>query len=181
MIDFGAVPLPTDSNTAMLIKTTPLLLALTLALAPACGGGKDARALVSEANTALNSGDYAAALSSFDAALGAIEPADAALRRDAELGRCEALAYVDANKAKSEFLALADRETLNYSAYNTVAVALTSEQKFDEAIAVLTKGKEKLPDEPKFEKLVQKVGDAAKNAGAGDAMKALEGLGYVGN
>lgn len=180
MIDFGLVPHATDTLTAMHIKITPALLALGLALT-ACGGGGDARSLVSEANTALNSGDHQAALASFDKAIATVTPEEASLKRDAELGRCEALAYVDADKSKSEFLALADRESLNYSAYNTIAVALTSEQKFDQAIAVLTKGKEKMPNEPKFEKLVQKVGDAAKNAGASDAMKALEGLGYVGN
>ena len=155
------------------------LLSLALLALAACGGSSDPRALVSEANTALGNRDYATAVSKFDAALAGAK--DAALIRDAKLGRCEALAYTDASRAQSEFLALAGAETVDYSSYNSVAVALTSESKFEEAIAILSQGMAKYPAEKRFEKLRDKIGDAAKNAGDSGALSALAGLGYVGN
>jgi hypothetical protein len=158
-----------------------LLLGALLLPLTACGGAGDARSLISEGNTQLNSADYAGAVASFDSALAGMTEADGALRKDAVLGKCEALAHVDSAKSKSEFLALADQGGLDYSSYNRVAVALTSASKFPEAIALLTHGMEKFPAEAKFAKLRDKIGDAAKNAGDSAAMEALAGLGYVGN
>lgn len=164
----------------MQIQHAALFLALFLPLT-ACGGGQDSRSLISAGNTELNSGDYAGAVSSFDAALAGLTAADEALKKDATLGKCEALAYVDSGKSKTEFMALADQGGLDYSAYNRVAVALTSASQFSDAVALLTHGMEKFPAEPKFEKLRDKIGKAAESAGDSAAMKALEGLGYVGN
>ncbi len=157
-----------------------LTLALLLPLA-ACGGSKDSRSLISAGNTALNSGDHAAAVASFDAALKGLKPDEMALQRDALLGKCEALAYVDSEKAKNEFLRLAESESLSYSDYNRIAVALTSASKFGAAVALLEQGMAKYPTEAKFAQLVNKVGKAAESAGDSEAMSKLKGLGYVGN
>lgn len=163
------------------IALSTALLAVFLLPLVACGSGGDSRSLISEGNTQLNSADYAGAVASFDSAIASLKPADAALRQDAVLGKCEALAHVDGAKSKSEFLALADQGGLDYSSYNRVAVALTSASQFEQAVAVLTHGMEKYPAEAKFAKLRDKIGDAAKNAGNSAAMEALAGLGYVGN
>ncbi len=165
----------------MLIQNRIALLTLLLLPLAACGGSGDSRSLISEGNTKLNSADYAGAVASFDSAIASLTAADEALRQDAVLGKCEALAHVDGAKSQTEFLALADQGGIDYSSYNRVAVALTSAAQFEQAVAVLTHGMEKFPEEAKFAKLRDKIGDAAKNAGNSAAMEALAGLGYVGN
>ena len=97
------------------------------------------------------------------------------------LGKCEALAYIDGSKSQTEFLALAEQSSLSYSNYNRVAVALLHAEQFSDAVAILTHGMEKFPDEPKFVGLRDKIGKAAEGSDDPAAMKALEGLGYVGN
>ena len=166
------------------MKISPKLLAVcALSFAVACGGSTDPKTLASEGSTALNSRDYQAALEKFDGALATLDPAtDAGTHLKASLGKCRALAHIDAGKAKTEFLALVDGGKVEYTHYSQIAVDFAGASAWNEAIEVLSVGKEKLPGEEKMEKLVTKIGDLAKKDGASsEAMKALEGLGYVGN
>ena len=158
------------------------LTALCLLPLCACGGGGDARSTMTEATTALDSGDFAGAAAKYTAAMAKMTDADAAMKLEAELGLLQANAHLEPKKAKTDFLALVEREAVEYSSYNSMVSALAADGNFDEAIEVLKVGMEKLKeDEPKLKQLVQKVGDMAKNAGAAGALSELEGLGYVGN
>lgn len=159
-----------------------LLTALCLLPLCACNGGGDARSTMTAANEALDSGDYAGAATKYTAAMAKMNEGDAAMRLEAKLGLLQANAHLQPKKAKSDFLALVEREAVEYPSYNSMVSALAADGNFDEAIEVLKKGMEKLKDdEPKLKQLVQRVGDMAKNAGASGALSELEGLGYVGN
>ena len=152
-----------------------------LVLSASCGGGSDPAALIGEGTAAMASSDYETAASKFESAIAGLD-AGSTDHLKASLGRCRALAHTDAAKAKTEFLQLVEGGKVIYTHYNQMTVAFAGAGAWNEAIEVLTVGKEKLPEEKKMEQLVAKVGDQAKNSGASsEAMKALEGLGYVGN
>ena len=157
---------------------------LALPLMVSCGGdggaSGDPTALTDGGYASLNTGDYTGALGSFEQALAAIEPGQPGFER-AAMGEVEALIYVDAPRAQEKFLQLATSfpDTIGARQYKTVGGKMTSEKKFVEAIAVLDAGLKAYGEDPEFPALIAKVQEQASKAGDGDAMKALEGLGYL--
>ena len=157
-----------------------MALGLTLTLV-ACGGSSDPETLVREGNTELGSGNGSAALAKFDAALEAVEPT-AETWMDAKLGRIEALIFVDAPRAKSEFLELArTRESdVDESKFVEFGGKMSSEKKFDQAIDVLDAGVQRFGKESaKLMAALDKVKRDATAAGASEALNKLSGLGYT--
>lgn len=150
-----------------------LLLALTLPLS-ACGSGDPE----TEAYDALNSGDYQTAVAKFEAAASDVD-ASAAPEDYAELmiGRCRALAHVDAEKAKTEFLALADEAELEPGDYSMVASELIGADELLVAIDLFHEGMKKFEDNSTMVQLKDKVLKMASNNDA--ANDKLKGLGYL--
>ncbi len=172
-------------------KTTPFLSLLLLGLA-ACGGGSDPAAQVDAGYSALNSGDHAAAISSFEGALGGLEPGTPK-HLEAKLGQIQALCHTDPARARGELTGLSKDSGVQAADYNKVvtelvaaaqAKAATSQDEvvatINEAVAILTEGKSTFPDYDKWDALIKKTGDRAASLGSGDALEALKGLGYVG-
>lgn len=161
-----------------------LLGLLALPLLVSCGdsGGAsgDPTALTDGGYSSLNSGDYTGALGSFEQALAAIEPGAQGFTR-AAMGEVEALIYVDATRAQEKFLQLATSfpDSIDARQYKTVGGKMTSEKKYVEAIAVLDAGLKAYGEDPDFPILIATVKEQASKAGDSDAMKALEGLGYL--
>lgn len=155
-----------------------LLAALSLSLA-ACSGSDPAQ-LTQEAYADLGRSDYSGALAKFQSALKELQPSDPKYV-EAKLGEIEAWCYVDAPKAKDEFLAYAKAapDKVTPGDYKKVASNLTSAHKFDPAIAVLTAGRERYPKDESVYKLGETIKAEASKAGDESALKALRGLGYL--
>lgn len=158
------------------------LLALPLMVSCGDDGGVsgDPTALTDGGYASLNTGDFTGALSSFEQALAAIEPGQPGFNR-AAMGEIEALIHVDAARAQEKFLQLATSfpDAIGARQYKTVGRKLTNEKKFVEAIAVLDAGLKAFTEDPDFAVLIATVKEQASKAGDGDAMKELEGLGYL--
>lgn len=158
------------------------LLLLTASLLPlvACGGSGDAASLKDEAYKAMDGGDSAAALSKFDQLLATL-PADAADRVEVSVARCEALAGVDGDRAREEFLKLAGEHDLSVRDYTAVAGKLQVAKAYEPAVLVLDAGMKAFPDDKaKIEPLIAELTKKAQAAGDEGAMSALQGLGYLG-
>jgi hypothetical protein len=160
-----------------------LITACALAFFASCAGSSDPRVLTDEGTKALDSGDYADAAKSFDAAVAALGPDTANpewLR--AKLGAIHARTQLDAGKAKDDFLALAaanpDKITADH--FNRVASRLGTAKKLDEAIAVLDAGKKAFPGTKHLDALGKELVRSAKESGDAAALDSLKGLGYVG-
>ena len=156
---------------------------LALPLMVSCGGdgaSGDPDALTDGGYDSLNTADYSGALSSFEQALAAIEPGQPGFTR-AAMGEIEALIHVDAKRAEEKFLQLATSfpDSIGAQEYKNIGGKMTSEKKFLEAIAVLDAGLKAYTEDPDFPVLIATVQEQASKAGDGDAMKALEGLGYL--
>ena len=157
-----------------------LTLALALSLA-ACGGGSgDAK----EAGfQALQSGDFADAVASFEEALETRSTGDADYAEVA-VGHCQALAHVDSTKTKTTFLALEDHTT--DKDYSIVVAELVSVSEFEVAIEILAAGVARFPSSPKMQQIRERVGKTMEiasresaNPEATTALKALESMGYT--
>ena len=168
------------------MKPTPLaaLIALLACLQTACGGSSDPRTLTDEGRKALNSGDYQAAASSYEKALAELENnTDSPEWKQAKLGLVQALARIDAARAKKDFLdyAAANPSKVNDSDFNLIAGRLADANKLNEAIEVLKVGKEKFPESPHLDTLGDQLAKKAQSSGDAGAQDALKGLGYVGD
>lgn len=151
----------------------PVLLALTLSLA-ACGGGSgDAK---EDGFQALQSGDYADAAADFEKALATRGQSDADYVEVA-VGQCQALAHVDAEKAKTKFLALGDQAA--DKDYSIVVAELVTAKELLVAVEVMEAGVTRFPESPKMQQLKDKVVKASQESGDPDALAALKGLGYL--
>ncbi len=169
---------------------TALLLTLLLPLA-ACFEGiarqRDAHEWISAGHSRVNGGDPEGGLDCFDAALRQMDSDDRALRLYAEVSRCEALAYIDAEHSEEEFLRLTELQNLSVANYSRVIRALKDEAHYPQALTLLGLGQAKFPDETRFSALAEEVSamaDAAAAAGDPEAaamMEQLKSLGYVGN
>jgi len=150
------------------------LLILTLCLS-ACSGGGDPK----EAGyAALQAGDHATAVSSFDEALAASDPS-ALDHAELQLARCEALAYVDGAKAEAEFRSLcASGSDIGVKQYSLIAGALLGANATVNAVNVVDMGVKAFPGDAKMAALLEKVKEAAATDPA--ALDALKGMGYLG-
>ena len=165
----------------------PLILApvrsrLLLALLVASCGSSDPKALTDSGSAALNSGDPARAVSEFDRALEHMDAGHPEYLR-ASIGRCQALARIDPNRAKEEFLALARAQPskVREPDFATVAAELVRHNAITPAVAVAEAGMRMFPESPSMKSLLDLVGDAAKKASDPAALKRLKGLGYAGD
>ncbi len=154
------------------------LLPIALLFLAACGGS-DPKALTSEGYAALGKGDPKAALSRFDEALGGLTASDKDFYR-AALGRCEALAKVDAPEAKKYFLEIAaklGKATVREDDYSLVCNALIQANAATEAVLVMHSGMETFDKSEKMQQILAAVKAAAERSPS--ARSALEGLGYT--
>lgn len=158
-------------------------LFLCLALLSSCGGSSDPRTLTSEGQAALGSGDVKEALGKFQAALEIIgDDKFHAEYLEAKMGAIEANATLDPEKARKEFLELARSlpENVDDRDYNRVATRM-AEGSLPQAIKLLEAGMEAHPESPHLAKLRDTLGQRAEQSDDPEALKALEGLGYVGD
>jgi len=160
-----------------------LFAALSLSLAPACGGSSDPRALTDEGSKALNSGKYEDAAKSYESALAKLgnDTANPEWKR-AKMGLILARVRTDATRAKDEFLefAGANASKVTDSDFNQVGGKLGDVGKLQEAKAVLEAGMKAYPESPHLKLLLVDLGKRAEASGDAAALKELEGLGYVG-
>lgn len=160
------------------------LLCVALPLLTAGCGGSDPAELTSSATRALGVGDFAGARAGFDEALQAIgeNPAHPDYLR-AKMGAIEARTKDAPDEAVAMFLALAKKlpEQVGAADYSRVGGRLGDGGNFDQAIQLASAGKEAFPDSAPLDKLIQDLGDKAKESGSSEALEALKGLGYVGD
>lgn len=171
------------------MKSSALLAAALAAglLLGGCGSG-DPERLINEGYTALDSGRYGEALALFDRALDGLEPAHAQYAR-AHLGAIDALAMRDGEEAGRRFLQLVEShsEIVGWKQHWSVGERLRREGDFQPAIAVLTSGVDRFPDEERLKEAISKVHAALQRLdepGNGDAqrmLRELEALGYLGD
>lgn len=156
-----------------------LILPLFLVLA-ACGPS-DPRALTNEAKATLAAGDAAKAEQQFREALGGLKPGDPDFAR-ASIGRIQALARLDAARAKDEFLAYsqANKSSIAEEDYSLVVSELLRRENTLEAIEVMDAGIKAFPESPRMAAVKKEVAEAAQKAKDPAAMQKLKGLGYIG-
>lgn len=160
-----------------------LVATIALSLLSSCGGSSDPRALTDEGSKALNSGDYAGAAESFDAALAALgeDSANPEWLR-AKLGAIQARAQTDPGRAKQDFLDLAKGNPSKVTAdhFNLIGSKLGAAEHMKEAVAVLQAGMESHPESVHLKALLEELGKKAESSGDASALDSLKGLGYVG-
>ncbi len=166
------------------MKPSPLprhALALSLLLALAACGPGDPRALTNEAKATLAGGDASKAEQQFREALSGLKPGDPDFAR-ASIGRIQALARLDAARAKDEFLAYAqaNRSSLAEEDYSLVVSELLRRDHTLEAIEVMDAGVKAFPESPRMAAVKKEVAEQAQKAKDPAAMQKLKGLGYVG-
>jgi tetratricopeptide (TPR) repeat protein len=167
------------------MRIATLLLASLALLATSCGGGSsDPAELTSNGQKALGTQDFASALADFEAALAAIggDTSHPSYLR-AKLGAVEARSASDAQAAVDELIELAGAMPGKVSDrdYNRIAGRMGDAGHFEQAIALLAKGKEEYPESAHLDKLGNRLADEAKKSGDSSALDALAGLGYVGD
>jgi len=158
---------------------------LSLPLLVGCGdsgtSSGDPTTLTDGGYASLNSGNYDEALGSFQQALQGLEPGAPGFVR-AAMGEIEALIHVDAKQAEDKFLQLAQSfpDSVGAREYKNIGGKLTSEKKYTEALAILDVGRKAHVEDPDFDVMIATVKEKALETGDAGAMKALEGLGYLG-
>ena len=160
------------------MRTTSLLLALTLSLA-SCGDA-DPSSLNSRGYDALGSGKHADAATQFHAALDAIGSDTSHDQYErAMLGLIEANVHEDAEAAEKDFLAFASSTNADSGEYLRIGGLLASAKRFTQAINVLHSGIEAHPEAPALLSRIEQIRADAEKTGDTEAVKHLEGLGYV--
>jgi len=154
---------------------------IALLFLAACGGS-GSTALSSEGFAALGKGDAQGALAKFDAALDGLDSAHPEFLR-ASIGRCEALAKIDGQKASKSFLDLASKmpAKVGEDDYSLICSRLLQGGFTLEAIDVMDAGRKRFAGSKKMEETLVAVQAAAKKQSSPDALNKLKGLGYAGD
>ena len=157
----------------------PLLLLATLIAA--CGGS-DPKALTNEGTAALNSGDAPKAVAAFDRALEHMDAKQPDYLR-AAVGRCQALARIEPERAKVDFLALANDPAVKVAEadFTAVATELVRRGALPQATSLAEAGLKRFPESAAMKSLRDLVGDAAQKSKDPAALERLKGLGYAGD
>lgn len=166
----------TKAHTLAHTFTLSLLLVAGLA---ACGS-KSTKELSDAGYQDLGRSDYQAALTKFQEALKATDPASAEYV-SLKFAEIEAWTGIDGERAKTEFLALANAkgDKVTPKDYVTVANRLTGKQSFASAIALLEDGLKRYPHDENVKKLGDRIKVEAQKANDKSALSALAGLGYI--
>lgn len=160
-------------------------------LAVSCGGSSDPKQLTSDGSTALGSDDYAGALAAYEKALEVIgDDVSHPQYFTAALGCVEARTLGDPKGSVEGLKALATKlpDQVTAREYGQIAGVLGKNEHLTEAVAVVGLGLEAYPGAEsltkqrtllgaRLEKLLA-AGDASGEES--EALKALQGLGYVG-
>ncbi len=160
-----------------------LLALLSLGIS-SCGGGKTPAALVDEGNAALTSGDYANALTTFEAARDQAKASGPDGQKQvfrARKGIVEATAKLkDGETAFAEFEAMATehKDMMDWKTYQRYASVMKDNDCVKQAIEILGLGSSAFPDmEEKFKEMGKSI---AENVGTDSPeMERLKALGYV--
>lgn len=159
------------------MKTLPLLCLLSLPLA-ACGEPADATSRKDDAYLALNGGDALGALAGFDQLLGEMDPS-APDFVEVSVARCQALAGVDPERAKRDFLILDEAHDLEIRDYTAMSGQFLRDEAFLEAIEVCEAGCRAYPDDlDRFEQLKSQLARRAATSGSPEVESILKGFGY---
>lgn len=164
-----------------MLKLLPLALLLVLPLT-SCSSGADPGGLTEAGYDALGSGDHAAALAEFEAALAVIgndSTHDQYLR--AKLGAVEARIRVDATAARDEFLGLANdmAEEVTDQDFSFIGQKFAGAQEFSAAIDILDAGMKTHEGSTHLAQLTDNIRAAAERAGDQAALDKMAGLGYL--
>jgi hypothetical protein len=158
-----------------------IILALALILFAAGCGDADPKSLISDGHASLGAGDANAALEHFQEALGKLGRNDADYL-EAKLGEIEALIVLDAKQAKDEFLVLAKAlpDQVGQAKYLDIGGKLANGKRFSEAIDLTHAGIERFgQDATKLRDRIDYIKKASIAANDDDALKKLDGLGYL--
>ena len=134
--------------------------------------------LTDKGMAALNSGDPKGALLSLEKALSQLEAGSPEYMR-AKSGEIEALIQVDAERAKTQLLALGP--AADEDLYATIGNKMCAAGKLTQATDVLDAGIKLYSESPQLKALQDRVVAEAQKAGDPDAMEKLKGLGYIGD
>ena len=153
----------------------PCLLALSLTLV-SCGSSDPKK----EGLEAIQSGKWDEAVASLDKAIAGL-PAEAPDYMEIAMGRCTALAHVDAPRAKAEFETLIQSGKTQMADFSTIVSHLMAANEYVPAIELMDKGLKQFPEQPEMVNLRNRVVLESKASGSPEAQNALKGLGYAGD
>ncbi len=141
---------------------------------------KPAKELVEAGNLALGRSDYDSALSNFGDALDKLD-AKSPEWFDAKWGAIQALVYVDAPRAKKEFVELAQSNAVALNDYIKIAGDLSRGHHFPEAVDLVAEAKTRFPnDHAKLEELADGIANEATKAADPKARAAADELRKMG-
>jgi hypothetical protein len=162
------------------MKLHHLALALSLGLASCSGGSSDPKALNDDGYQKISAQDFEGAKSDFEAAVAALgdNTADSQYK-DAKLGLIEALAHLNPDKAKDDFIALAGSlgDKITADDYSSVGGILVSANAAEAGLSIVHAGLEKFAGNAKLKKVLDAI--LAKAASDPALTSALGGLGYL--
>ncbi len=161
------------------MRTLLAPIALSLALVSACGGGAaDPKEHADAGETALAQKDYDKAGKEFGAALDAMgNDASHPQYEKVKLGAIHALAHVNPDQARDDFLALAAQTQLEANDYSKLANELASAMAYAQAAAVMDVGLEAHPEHPGLAAVLANLKEKAEEDPT--AQTALKDLGYL--
>jgi tetratricopeptide (TPR) repeat protein len=162
----------------------PLLPVLALSLLAGCGGEKSAVELNTAGLDRNAAGDFRGAIDHYQQAL-TQAAGDESLELQIRRNIADARIHLDATAAAENFLDLANEhpEAITDRDYLSFGKQLQDAGQLSQAVLVVTEGVKRFGKEqaPKLDQLAQDLARALAASGdaSADAMKALEGLGYI--
>lgn len=162
------------------MKIQHLALALALSLNACSGGSSTPKALNDDGYQKISAQDFEGAKTDFEESITALAGDTTNARyKEAKLGLIEALAHLNATKAKDEFMALAGSlgDQLGSDDYSTIGGILVSANAAKLGLDVVHAGLEKYKDNAQLKKVLDAI--LAKAASDPALTSALSGLGYL--
>lgn len=157
------------------MRLDTLLASFSLLALSACGGSGDAGSI----DKLIQDGDFTGAITACEAAIATAEKGSSE-HKDLVISLSEALASVDAAKAKDTFIAFADSngDALEPRDVKYVVNKIKAKDLLA-AIGVMDKGKKLWPEDKTMDLLLETLKSDAANSGNAAANEALKGLGYM--
>ncbi len=165
---------PTPPRLSTMSRALRTLLTVLPLVLTACGSGDPKK----EGLDALQDSRWSDAVASLDKAIVDLDPSSPDYMEVA-MGRCKALAHVDAKKAQTEFETLVAAGKVKVADFSEVVSHLLSAKQYVPAIELMDKGIKQFPEDPKMIQIRDTVVAQSKQANDPAANAALTGLGYL--
>lgn len=162
------------------MKIQHLALAIVLGLSACSGGSSDPKQLNDDAFKKISAQDFEGAKGDFEASIAALaEDMGNPLYKEAKLGAIQAIAHLDGDRARDEFLAFASSFSGGLTAkdYSYIGGELVGANSAQAGLLVVDAGLTKFEGNAELEGVMKAIREKAKTDPA--LNNAMGGLGYL--